>query len=160
MPSGIYKRPSLKQRLYKKVNKNGPLILLKLGKCWIWTGSLDSWGYGQIYYKYKRFQTHRLSFKIKYGEIPRGMLICHKCDNPACIRPKHLFLGTAKDNIQDCIKKNRRGLEQTKLSKKDILIIRKLYKTKKYYQKEIAEMFEMSISQISNIINRRSWIEV
>lgn len=75
--------------------------------CWIWTGSVCSTGYGRINSGGKQVLAHRLSFKIHKGKIPKGKLICHKCDNPICVNPKHLFAGTQKDNIVDCVKKKR-----------------------------------------------------
>lgn len=64
-------------------------------------------GYGQVYYKKKVWATHRLSFIFHCGPIPDGLLVCHLCDNPNCFNPRHLFLGTGKDNMQDCSRKGR-----------------------------------------------------
>lgn len=76
--------------------------------CWIWTSSKNSAGYGEIKSRGRdRIQAHRFSFQHFVGEIPKGMFVCHRCDTPLCVKPKHLFLGTAQDNWLDAIKKGR-----------------------------------------------------
>jgi hypothetical protein len=80
--------------------------------CLIWQGCVYGSGYGKISYKGESMGTHRASYLIFKGEIPKideyhGTCVCHTCDNALCIEPNHLFLGTQKDNIQDCIFKNR-----------------------------------------------------
>jgi hypothetical protein len=75
--------------------------------CWIWEGTTNSQGYGSITIKGKEKKAHRVSWELFNGPIPKGLLVLHKCDTPACINPHHLFLGTHRDNIQDCIKKGR-----------------------------------------------------
>ena len=77
--------------------------------CWEWTGLLDRNGYGKMSYQGKLMFVHRVSYSLFRGEIPRGMNVCHKCDNPKCVCPDHLFLGTQKDNMHDCIRKGRRN---------------------------------------------------
>jgi hypothetical protein len=78
------------------------------GDCLEFTGALSDLGYGKVGYKGKVYMAHRLAYQLKNGGIPTGAVICHKCDNPACINPEHLFVGTHKDNIQDMIQKGRR----------------------------------------------------
>lgn len=80
-------------------------------KCIIWQGYVQSGGYGQTYCKGKRILAHRKAYIEAYGPIPPGMLVCHKCDTPLCVNPKHLFLGTHKDNSQDALKKGRINLK-------------------------------------------------
>lgn len=82
-------------------------------RCFLWTGTVSSKGYGQVSYRNKQWLVHRLSHVIHLGEIPAGKLVCHECDNRRCWNPDHLWLGTNKENMVDCSRKGRAD-EQTK----------------------------------------------
>jgi|GEM_PF-5035316 len=93
-------------------------VLVRLGDkiqfaetgCWFWLGGTNRDGYGVVSTSEgRRRLTHRLSYQLAYGPIPRGLFVCHRCDRPACIRPGHLFLGTAADNMRDARRKGRVG---------------------------------------------------
>lgn len=86
------------ERFWKRVNKGDG--------CWEWTGSTHK-GYASLQIKQKKFGAHRVSYTIANGPIPEGFSICHKCDNPKCVRPDHLFAGTSQDNTTDRIAKGR-----------------------------------------------------
>ena len=79
-------------------------------KCWEWVGGKDGDGYGVLRVgsaECNFIKAHRVSFLIHYGEIPHGLVVCHTCDNPSCVNPKHLFIGSRKDNTRDMLKKGR-----------------------------------------------------
>lgn len=114
----------------------------------------------------KKVSAHRYSYKYHYGSIPNGLYICHKCDNPPCVNPKHLYAGTQSDNLKDAANKNRRVYTSrqgsknnlSKLKEIDVLKIRSLSKNKTY--KEIANMFNVDPTNIGYIIRRRTWTHI
>lgn len=87
-------------RFWKKVKRSG--------NCWVWIGSVNGDGYGQVKRNGKAFMVHRLAWEFRHGKLPKGIKVLHSCDNPPCVTDSHLFLGTAQDNVDDCIKKGRR----------------------------------------------------
>ena len=92
---------SVKERL----EKNG---VVKENGCIEWAKQRDTDGYGKISIKNYPYAVHRVAYEIYNGPIPPGMLVCHKCDNPSCFNPEHLFLGSSKDNLQDMVNKGRK----------------------------------------------------
>lgn len=99
----------------------------KHDECMVWNGTRDVQGYGVIYGLGERSKktgapkgslAHRVSYTVHKGPIPDGLCVCHHCDNPPCINPLHLFLGTRADNNRDCVQKGRRG-KAFKLLKKN-----------------------------------------
>ncbi len=127
--------------------------------CWIWVGSLGTYGYGQISINNKPIGAHRVSYELYKGPIPKGMSVLHKCDILTCINPDHLFLGTQKDNVQDCINKGRdrkaRGEENghSKLTEYQVKEIRSSTKTGVV----LSNRYGVSTSVISNIRRRKTW---
>jgi hypothetical protein len=92
---------SLSVRFWEKVR------IASKDECWLWTASLNNKGYGKIGEGKKILLAHRVSWELHFGPIPDRLCVLHKCDNPKCVNPDHLFLGTQKDNAQDMVRKNR-----------------------------------------------------
>ncbi len=105
-------RPKLStaERFWPMVDPYGPTQphTPELGRCWEWIGCRDKNGYGKTRDADKsHIRTHRVSWILHNGPIPEGLWVLHRCDNPPCVRPDHLWLGTAKDNSEDMFKKGR-----------------------------------------------------
>jgi hypothetical protein len=99
---------SLAERYWSHVDKNGPIVRPELGACWKWTGAVTDKGYGVTGENRKNMIASRASWIVNRGPIPDGQFVLHKCDNPPCTNPEHLFLGTKGDNLRDAIQKGRR----------------------------------------------------
>lgn len=129
------------------------------GDCWMWAGQISRRGYGFIKENYKTKLAHRVSYELFVGPIPAGLFVCHRCDNPACVNPGHLFVGTAKDNRKDMFDKGRgncpRGENHpfSKITKDDVLEIR----TSKKRGCDLAVEYGLSRSTITQIRNGDRW---
>ena len=99
----------LSERFWAKVE------IIPFHGCWEWTASQNRLGYGLIHEKRRMLKAHRVSWELHYGKvIPAGLFVCHHCDNPGCVNPSHLFLGTNTDNLRDMSAKGRsRGQKVT-----------------------------------------------
>lgn len=161
----------LKGRLYEKV--------VKSDTCWNWTGPDNGLGYGRISLgvrgegvKY----THIVSFFLEHERWPAPkMCVLHKCDNPRCVRPDHLFEGTKKDNSMDMAAKGRCGFQtmpertckyqvgeantNRKITEKTVLKIRQLHRDG-MLQKDIAKAFSLSRGNVCLIVNRKAWTHI
>lgn len=165
MPKGIYKRKikSIEERFWKKVNKSR--------KCWEWTACRNERGYGQIRIGRRAVLAHRVSWIIHFGGLSPyidsliSLCVLHKCDNPRCVNPSHLFLGTQQDNVVDKVKKGRQssphGEEShlSKLTEEEVNKIRELYKVGTSH-KTIAKKFNISESNVGAIIRRETWTHI
>lgn len=101
---------SILQKFWANVNKNGPITRPSLGRCWQWQGSKDKKGYGCFSFNATPYRAHRFAYARLVGRIPKTKPhVLHHCDNPSCVRPKHLWAGTNLDNISDRDKKNRQA---------------------------------------------------
>jgi len=122
---------------------------------------VDKDGYGACRYVGEpTLKAHQLSFKELVGPIPEGLGVCHTCDNPPCVRPDHLFLGTQADNLADMRAKGRqvRGEQhgRRKLNESEVLNVR-LLKQQHVPQRQIASIYNISETAVSNIINNKRW---
>ena len=138
--------------------------------CWLWLQCWSDYGYGTLGIDKKAWRAHRLSYVLGVGEIPPGMVVCHKCDTRCCVNPGHLFLGTLADNnadkvnknrqargasLRDSIKRVRRGVELncTKLTEKQVEEIRASTGT----HREIAKRYPVTEQAIGRIRNQKQW---
>ena len=129
--------------------------------CWPWRGMRDKNGYGRVHIMRTVFRVHRLSYELFYGTPPEGRLVCHSCDNPSCINPSHLFLGSAADNQRDMVEKGRGRTGErngkAKLVAEEVQQIRALYATGEWTQHQLARRFGISQLTVSNIVTRKTW---
>jgi len=174
-----------KRKFWGKVNKNGATARNDLGSCWIWKGGLSNGRYGTVTINKIQTGSHRASYEMNVGEIPKGMCVCHKCDVMQCVRPDHLFLGTKGDNNRDTVKKGRhvcavklnpsiaaRGKRHSSrthpekisrgsnhyraiLRESDVIEIRNIGNSQKH--SEIATRYGVGKSLISKINRRKIW---
>ena len=131
--------------------------------CWIWQGGTNTDGYGDFYTNNKHIFSHRFSWESTFGIIKeKDLRVLHKCDNPPCVNPDHLFLGTQQENIKDMISKgrmyDRSGTRnpKAKLNEKDIHEIRKMRLMGMKY-KQIAIEKNVSVGCVNHILNNRHW---
>ena len=129
-------------------------------QCWEWTGSKNRKGYGYITIAKRHFAAHRLAWELTIGAIPPGLCCCHHCDNPGCVNPAHLFLGTHDDNMADCKAKNRQTQGSrnpaSKLLESDVLEIRTLLK-RGLTQREVATRYNVKRQTIGDISTGTGW---
>jgi hypothetical protein len=155
---------SVADRFWLRVNRNGPVPphRAEIGPCWVWMGSSTRNGYGQISSLGRKIATHRLSWELAYGQIPSGLQALHRCDNKRCVRPDHLFLGTALDNRHDCIAKNRDNHGErhgnAKLTWATVREMRTRY-LRGQTTVEISWRFSADRKQVWEIVTGRRWVE-
>lgn len=137
-------------------------FVLKSDGCWTWKGSLDRYGYGQFKVNGHPIGAHRFSYLLHFGDLPMHLCVCHSCDNPSCVNPSHLWLGTHADNARDRREKGRsvclRGERSpvAKLTPEQIRDIRASSES----QRALASKFNVSQSNISRIRLGNTWRHV
>ena len=125
-----------------------------MDECWEWTACRNSFGYGSCRVSGKTVASHRIAWMLQNGEIADGLCVLHRCDNPPCCNPGHLFLGSRADNNHDCFAKGRNN---PKLSKNDIVEIKTKYFDGKISQQEIADQYGVGRKYISKIVKGDRW---
>jgi hypothetical protein len=131
--------------------------------CWTWLACKNALGYGNIGLSGHILLAHRASYELLVGTIPDGMCILHSCDNPSCVNPNHLRIGTRQDNMDDKVSRGRcsclRGenAPNAKLTQAEVDAIRLEY-TGAMTQTRLAAKYGVTQMQIGNIVNNRSWV--
>lgn len=155
-------------RFWRKANVGNPEV------CWPWLSGQfnDGDGYGQFAISCggrknlikHRYRAHRVAYFLTHGVLPDDLCVCHTCDNPICVNPRHLFLGTGIQNVQDRNNKKRDAKGEQhgmhKLTTKDILEIRRLRVTKKLPYSALGKMFGVSTTHAGFIVRKESWKHV
>lgn len=152
---------SLAERFWPKVDKNGPILREELGPCWVWKAGTISDGYGKINIDSSRKLglAHRISYGLVYGPYDESLLVLHRCDNPPCVNPSHLFLGTPSDNSRDMITKGRQKPGGAKLRAEDVRQIRQSVAAGET-QRSVAKRFGVHPYSIGRIVHRITWSHV
>ncbi len=155
-----YRRPTI-ERFWLQVSKTET--------CWLWTGPFTTRGRPRFWTAPKQgVYAHRYIYEQLIGPIPDGLYVCHHCDNPACVRPDHLFVGTQDDNMKDMVAKDRANKPKgesngrAKLTEDDVRYIRQNYKFRSptYGRKALAERFGVDVVTIRAILIRKLWSHV
>ncbi len=140
-------------------------------KCWEWTGAKSRFGHGRIKLNGKLHSPHRIVYQMLVGNIPENYLVCHRCDNPSCVNPRHLFVGTHSDNMKDCAAKGRLNSQlnaasfqgakhpNAKLTDEKVREIR-LRAANGEPKKRLAREFGVHKSIIQKVIQRKRWAHV
>jgi hypothetical protein len=147
---GRYVRLTLAARFWRKVDRSG--------ECWEWRGAQVLAGYGYFGISHGiPSHAHRVAWVLTYGAIPRGLFVCHRCDNRLCVRPTHLFLGDALTNMRDMDAKGRRRsvVTRAKLSRADVEAIRASYRWGD--GGTLAKVYGVNSSTISRVVNEKRW---
>ena len=130
----------------------------QLEQCWPWMGAKTRGGYGEINSDGSMFRAHRVAYELFYGLIPSHMSVLHRCDNPGCVNPMHLFLGTNQDNMRDCLSKGRWGTRHPgkKLNRKKALLIKKL-SLQGLTRDRLAELCGVDEATVRAVLKGRTW---
>lgn len=153
--------PSAATRFWEKVDERGP------DECWEWTASREPYGYGQFWTGERRTQAHRFVYELVNGPIPEGDFVCHHCDNPGCVNPRHLFAGSPRDNTADMVDKGRHkrvgqpgsSNPSAKLSGDKVKQIRSRFAHGEK-AKALAAEYGVSVATIYHALRRITWKHV
>ena len=146
------------QRFWSKVD------VRDVDDCWEWLGGKTRGGYGEFFFEGSVRRAHRVAWMLEKGEIPEGSLILHSCDNPACVNPAHLSIGSHVDNAADMVARGRAcvGEKQgsSRLTEKSVGEIRRRYAAGGVTIRELAAEHGVAEMTVSDVIHRRTWLHV
>jgi hypothetical protein len=156
MPYGVYKRKPWEELFHEKYFED------VYSGCFIWIGartgmrSKRTGGYGN----FRGQAAQRVAWKLKYGSIPEGLFVCHRCDNPACVNTEHLFIGSQQENFQDAVNKGRIGLGEShmhhKLTEESVREI----KNSALGSRQLARKYGVARTTIGNIRKGKTWVAI
>jgi hypothetical protein len=162
-PLGFNWKKATEQEKRNRIEENFHKLVIKQNNgCWDWKGNTkSSLGYGRVQIGKKRTKVaHNISWLIHRGEIPKGKFVLHKCDNPKCTNPDHLFLGTHYENVRDMVYKNRQAkgesCPRSKLKTEQVIEIKKLIRDG-FDNGYIAEIYKVTKEAISAIRTGKNW---
>jgi hypothetical protein len=142
---------------YKKTESPSEFWASASPGCWEWGGARDKDGYGQTRFGMKRVKAHRKAWELLEGPIPDGLYVLHQCNNPPCIRPDHLYLGTALDNGIDRKGRERPHRSNYTLSRAEVMDIRSRYESGTIRQVDLAHEYGVHQATISKIVLGKSY---
>jgi hypothetical protein len=149
------------KRFWKRVNKRGPMRVRRLGRCWTWRGRLNQYGYGRFTRNNgASVMAHRFSWEIVNGDMPQNAWALHRCDNPSCVRPSHIFPGTALENAEDARRKGRIPVGEQRHNAKLTAAAVRYIRTSTLSVAELADRYGVTRYTIYNVRKRIVWKHV
>lgn len=126
--------------------------------CWTWTGALFTTGYGQFRFPHKNARAHRVAWELINGKIPKGMHVLHTCDNPRCVRPSHLYVGSNQDNVDDKLRKGRQPFgEWHGVSKLSVEKVEAIRARATENLRVLAAVFKVSKATVWRVVRGINW---